>query len=158
MEDVAGFLRNHRAFFATGKTLDVGFRRESLRSLKNALLRYEDKIYEAFWEDLHKARLEVFGTEIGMVLKEINLHQRKVRKWAKPGKVLTDWINFYSTSRVLHQPYGVVLIMAPWNYPLLLALLPLVGAISGGQLRGFETGPLLETHVSGDLGPDFRDV
>jgi len=133
METITKAVKAHRVFFGTGKTHDVGFRRDSLRKLKNALFKYEDRIYEAFWEDLHKPRFEAFGTEIGMVSKEIGLHMKKIGKWAKPTRILTDMLNFYSTSRVYHEPYGVVLIMSPWNYPLQLALLPLVGAISSGN-------------------------
>jgi aldehyde dehydrogenase (NAD+) len=133
MEYIARAVEAHRAFFNTGRSRDVGFRRDSLQKLKSALFRYEDRIYDAFWEDLHKSRFEVFGTEIGMVSKEIGLHMKNIGKWAKPTKVLTDMLNFYSTSRIHHQPYGVALIMSPWNYPLQLALLPLVGAISAGN-------------------------
>ena len=133
MKDIADVVEAHRAFFRTGRTLDVGFRRESLKRLKSALFKYEDRIYDAFWEDLHKSKFEVFGTEIGMVSKEISLHMKKVGNWARPRKVVTDLLNFYSTSRILHEPYGVALIMSPWNYPLQLALLPLIGAISAGN-------------------------
>jgi aldehyde dehydrogenase (NAD+) len=133
MDAIAQVVKAHRAFFGTGKTQDVGFRRDSLKKLKCALFRYEDRIYDAFWEDLHKSRFEVFGTEIGMVSKEISLHARNLTKWAKPKRILTDILNFYATSRVYHEPYGVVLIMSPWNYPVQLALLPLVGAISAGN-------------------------
>jgi len=123
----------HRAFFDAGKTRNIDFRRDSLRRLKRALFRYENRLYDAFWDDLHKSRFEAFGTEIGMVCKEIDLHRARVRKWAKPRKVVTDMLNFYSTSRIYPQPYGVALIMSPWNYPLQLALLPLVGAVSAGN-------------------------
>lgn len=133
MELITKTVEAHRVFFDSGKTRDLDFRRSSLKGLKDALFRYEDRICHAFWEDLHKSRFEVFGTEIGMVSKEIDLHIKKIGKWAKPRKVLTDAFNFYSTSRVYHEPYGVVLIMSPWNYPLQLALLPLVGAVSAGN-------------------------
>jgi len=133
MERISHAMKAHRVFFASGRTRDLDFRRDHLKRLKQALFSYEERIFDAFWEDLHKARFEVFGTEIGMVSKEIALHIQKIRKWAKPRKILTDAFNFYSTSRVYHEPYGVVLIMSPWNYPLQLALLPLVGAISAGN-------------------------
>jgi len=147
MEYIAGAVKAHRAFFKTGKTLDVGFRRDSLKRLRSALLRYEERIYDAFWQDLHKSKFEVFGTEIGMVLKEISLHTRKIRKWAKPTRVVTDIFNFYSTSRILHEPYGVAMIMSPWNYPLQLLLLPLVGAISAGNCAMLKPAHYSE-HVS----------
>ncbi|WP_218187992.1 aldehyde dehydrogenase family protein [Desulfosarcina cetonica] len=77
--------------------------------------------------------MEVFGTEIGLVLTEIRHHIKKLGKWARPTRVPTNLLNFGSRSRIYHQPFGVVLIMAPWNYPLQLALAPLVGAISAGN-------------------------
>ena len=133
MEYIAKAVKAHRVFFDSGKTRDPGFRRDSLKKLKGALFKYEERIYDAFWEDLRKSKFEVFGAEIGIVSKELGLHIKKIRKWAKPRKILTDMFNFYSTSRIYSEPYGVVLIMSPWNYPLQLALLPLVGAISAGN-------------------------
>jgi aldehyde dehydrogenase (NAD+) len=133
MEYIARAVEGHRTFFDTGKTRDLAFRRDSLKKLKGALFKFEERIYDAFWEDLHKSKFEVFGAEIGIVSKELGLHIKKIRKWAKPKKILTDMLNFYSTSRIYSEPYGVVLIMSPWNYPLQLALLPLVGAISAGN-------------------------
>lgn len=153
MDAITGAVNAHREYFRTGRTLNVGFRRHSLRQLARALGRYEDRMYEAFWEDLHKAPFEVFGTEIGMVLREIRLHRKKVRKWARPRKVLTDLINFYSTSRIYPEPYGVVMIMAPWNYPLQLALLPLVGAISAGNCV-----MLKPAHYSEHVSEVIRDL
>lgn len=140
-------MKQHRTFFNTGTTRDVGFRRESLRKLKGALFRHEERLYDAFWEDLHKSPFEAFGAEIGMVSKEIGLHMKHVGKWARPRKVLTDLLNFYSTSRIYPEPYGVVLIMSPWNYPLQLALLPLVGAISAGNCVMLKPAHY-STHVS----------
>jgi len=133
MEHIARAVKAHRAYFNSGQTLDVEFRKGSLRQLQNALFRYEEKIYDAFWKDLHKSRFEVFGTEIGMVSKEIRHHTKSITKWTRPKRILTDMFNFYSVSRLYPEPYGVVLIMSPWNYPLQLALLPLVGAISAGN-------------------------
>lgn len=133
MEAITSAVKRHRTFFNTGKTLDVAFRKNSLKKLKSALLRYEEKICDAFWKDLRKSKFEAFGTEIGIVLKEIGLHSKRLKKWAGPKSVLTDMVNFYSTSRIYPQPYGVVLIMSPWNYPLQLAMSPLVGAISAGN-------------------------
>jgi len=133
MEAIKKAMEAHRAYFRSGRTLDLDFRREALVKLRDALVRSEERIYKAFWEDLHKPEFEVFGTEIGMILREIKHHLAKLKKWSKPTRVSTDLLNFYSASRIRPEPYGVVLIMSPWNYPLQLALLPLVGAISAGN-------------------------
>ncbi len=133
MDSIAKAVEAHRAFFRTGKTKEIEFRLENLKKLMNALSKYEDRIYEAFWMDLRKSKMEVYGTEIGMVIKEIKLNLKKAKKWARPTRVMTDMLNFYSTSRIVHEPFGVVLIMSPWNYPLQLALSPLVGAIAAGN-------------------------
>ena len=157
MDAISQSVQGHRDFFRTGQTLNVGFRQESLKKLIDALSRYESKIYDAFREDLRKPKLEVFGTEIGMILKEAKLHRKKVRKWAKPTRVTTDMFNFYSRSRILHEPYGVVLIMSPWNYPLQLALLPLVGALSAGNCVLMKPANY-STHVSDIIKEIITDI
>ncbi len=133
MDKIISAVKAHREFFKTGRTRDIGFRRENLKKLMAALYKNEEKIYDVFQKDLHKPRFEVFATEIGMVLKEIKGHLKNLKKWTSPTKVRTDMLNFGSTSRIYHEPYGTVLIMSPWNYPLQLALQPLVGAISAGN-------------------------
>jgi aldehyde dehydrogenase (NAD+) len=133
MDSISKIVQAHHEFFKTGRTINIDFRRDNLKKLQEALLKYENKIHEAFWADLRKSKFEVFGTEIGMILKEAKHHYKKLATWAKPTKVGTDILNFGGSSRILHEPFGVVLIMSPWNYPLQLALLPLVGAISAGN-------------------------
>ncbi len=133
MQSVSDTVKAHRAFYNSGKTRDLGFRIKSLKNFQNTFLRYEAKIIDALHEDLNKSEFEAFGTEIGMVSKEIKMHLKNIRKWARPARVTTDMLNFYSKSSILHEPYGVVLVMSPWNYPLQLALTPLVGAISAGN-------------------------
>lgn len=133
MQSIAKAIAAHRAFFKTGKTREIDFRVNSLRKLSNTLKKYEKRFCEAIYEDLHKAEFEAYATEIGMVSKEIKMHMKNVKKWAKPTRVITDMLNLGSKSMVLHEPYGVVLVMSPWNYPLQLALTPLAGAISAGN-------------------------
>jgi aldehyde dehydrogenase (NAD+) len=165
MESIAKAAQAHRDFFRTGTTRSIAFRIEQLQKLHNALRQHEDDIYDAFWQDLRKPRMEVFGTEIGFVLKELKLHMRKLHRWAKPTPVRTDILNFYSTSRILHEPFGVVLIMSPWNYPLQLALAPLVGAISAGNCAMLKpahysthVSELLQKIITGIFPPEYVSV
>ena len=133
MQAIAETVRRQQAFFRTGNSRAVDFRRRRLKRLEAAILAYENRFYDAFREDLHKPPLEVFGAEIGIVLKEIRLQLKMLSRWAAPTRVPTDRLNFPGVSRIRHEPFGVVLIMAPWNYPFQLALMPLVGAIAAGN-------------------------
>lgn len=131
--DLDSTIKLQRKFFLDQKTKDVGFRIESLKKLKNAIIKYEDAIYDALKKDLNKPKFEAYTTEIGFVLEEISYHLKHLKKWAKPTKVRTDLVNFYSRSYIVHEPFGVVLIIAPWNYPFQLLIDPLIGAISAGN-------------------------
>lgn len=122
-----------RAYFAKGHTLDVEFRKRQLIKLRQSVKKYEEEILEALKRDLNKPRFEAYGTEIGLVLDEAKFALRHLKSWAKPKRVPTSVINFPSISRIYPEPYGVTLIMSPWNYPVLLTLDPLVGAISAGN-------------------------
>ena len=101
--------------------------------LRESLLQHEQAIAEALHADLKKSREESYGTETGLVLAELNNSLRHLRKWMRPRRAGTNLVNLPSSSRVYRDPLGVVLIIAPWNYPLQLALVPLVGAIAGGN-------------------------
>lgn len=122
-----------RAFFATGKTRDINFRIEALEKLKMAIKLYEDKLYEAVWKDLHKNKAQFYMTELGQIYEELNLHIKKVRKWAKAEKVGSGLAQPFASSRIISEPMGNTLIMAPWNYPFFLTIDPLIGAISAGN-------------------------
>lgn len=126
-------VESQREFFLTQATKDVNFRLENLIKLQKAILKYEQKINESLKKDLNKSPFEAYVTEIGFVLEEISHHIHHLKKWVKPAKIRTDLVNFYSRSYVLHEPFGVVLIMSPWNYPFQLLIDPLVGAISAGN-------------------------
>lgn len=129
-----GVIGKQRAFFFTHQTKELDFRVEQLKRLRRAILAYEERFYEALWKDLHKSRFEAYATEIGLVLEEISLHIRKLKRWAKPVRVGTNQlVHLWSSSRIIREPYGLVLIMSPWNYPFQLLLNPLVGAISAGN-------------------------
>ena len=123
---------NQRAFFATNKTRDINFRLEQLRKLKKAILNSQKKIEDALWEDLHKSPEESYLTEISIVTGEINNHIKHLKRWAKPERVATPLHLWPSSSKVMYEPLGVSLIIAPWNYPFQLLINSLVGSISAG--------------------------
>ncbi|HCE57476.1 MAG TPA: aldehyde dehydrogenase [Prolixibacteraceae bacterium] len=129
---IESLIEKQRAFFASGKTRDIGFRLEMLKRLKNAILKHEKNIAEAFWTDLHKSYEEAYLTEIGIVLGEIDYHIQNITKWAKSKRIRTPLVLQPSSSRIFYEPLGVTLIMAPWNYPFMLLMDAVVGAISSG--------------------------
>lgn len=136
-----------KAFFATGATRDMDFRIGMLRRLADALHRWEKPLCEALREDLHKSREEAYMTEIGIVLTEIRQHLKHIRKWTRPRRAATPLTLFPSSSRMVSEPLGNVLIVAPWNYPVQLLLNPLVGAISAGCTAVLKPSPYVP-HVS----------
>lgn len=131
--DISQLVRTQRAYFAAGATKPVDARIRALESLRSALLRSEAALTDAMARDFRKAAPEVYMTEIGLVLDEIRFHLRHLRGWVRPRRVKTPLAQFPSRSFLSPEPYGVVLILAPWNYPIQLCLEPLVGAISAGN-------------------------
>jgi aldehyde dehydrogenase (NAD+) len=126
-------LQQMRAFFNSGTTKPYQFRRQQLLALKKALQQHEEAINHALYTDLKKSTEEAYVSETGLVHAEISLALKKLRKWMKPKRVGTDIANLPSSSKIYRDALGVVLIIAPWNYPLQLSLLPLAGAIAGGN-------------------------
>lgn len=122
-----------REFYRSGVTRDVDFRIAALKKLEAAIKAAESDITAALHVDLRKSPEEAYLTETGIVLSEIRMQVKNIRKWAKPVKVKSPMALFPSRSRILYEPKGVVLVMAPWNYPFQLALDPLVGAVAAGN-------------------------
>lgn len=142
--DLRDELKLMRDFFNSGATQSFQFRREQLLSLKNAIQKNESLIYEALYKDLKKSPEECWVTENGNVIAEINHALKNLQLWMKPEKVKTNLLNFPSSSFIMKEPLGVVLIVAPWNYPFQLLLKPLVGAIAAGNcvvLKSSEYAP-----------------
>ena len=121
-----------KVFFASGATLPIAFRMEQLRKLADALHEWEAPLCNALKKDLNKSYQEAMLTEISIVQAEIRNHLRHLQQWARPKRVATPLKLTPSRSRVITQPLGTALIIAPWNYPVQLLLNPLVGAISAG--------------------------
>jgi aldehyde dehydrogenase (NAD+) len=132
-EDIRLIIDAQRKFFATGKTLDTGYRLEILKKLRSLIILHEHDIVEALWRDFHKPEFEVIATESRFVLKELNFAIRNLKKWASPRKVRTPIVHFIAHSCIIPQPYGQVLVLSPWNFPFQLAFLPLLGALAAGN-------------------------
>ncbi len=131
--DIKDKLEEMRKFYQTGKTKDVTWRIKQLRRLGMVIKRNEKEIFEALKKDLNKSSFETYATEIGMVLEELHHVIRNLNRWSSPKRVPTSIVNFRSSSYIYPEPYGVVLIMSPWNYPFQLAMEPLIGAIAAGN-------------------------
>ena len=134
-------LQQQREFFASGQTLDIRFRKEMLRRLLNAMELWEEQLAGALWKDLHKSYEEAYLTELSIVKGEIKSHLKNLSNWAKPEKVPTPAKLAPSKSRIVKEPLGCALIIAPWNYPVQLLLAPLVGAISAGCTAVLKPSP-----------------
>ena len=124
---------SQRAFFRTGATRDVEFRKAQLARLRAAIVAREAAILEALKQDLGRPAEEAYTSEIGIVLAEIDAAGKGVAAWARPRRVRTPPVLFPAASRVQPEPYGSVLIIAPWNYPFQLAIAPLAAAIAAGN-------------------------
>jgi len=126
-------LHSMRQFHNTGKTKPYHFRKEQLKILKSAILKYEKELNDALYTDLKKSVEESWVAETGFLISEINAALKNLRQWMKADKVKTNLVNFPSSSYVIKEPLGVVLIIGPWNYPLQLLFTPLVGAMAAGN-------------------------
>lgn len=133
MIDFRHVIQKQREFFLSGQTRKVAFRLQQLKVLQAAVRANEDAILQVLAKDLNKAPFEGYATEVGILLDEIKFMQKHTARWAKPEKVKTPLAQFKATSYIYPEPYGVALIMAPWNYPFQLAMAPLVGAIAAGN-------------------------
>ena len=128
-----------KQYFYTGKTYDVGFRKLQLLALKDAIKNNMNLLNDALYKDLGKSNYESFMCEISLVLEEINYFLKNLSSLARPKRVSASLAQFPAKCRVYRDPYGVVLIMSPWNYPVQLTLCPLVGAIAGGNCAVIKT-------------------
>ena len=126
-------VKNQRSYYMTGATRSLEFRLAALSKLQKAVRDHEKAICDALLKDLNKQPFESYMAEIGMVLDEVRFHIRHLPRWMKDKRVPTPLVQFHAVSFISPEPYGVALIMAPWNYPILLCLDPLIGAISAGN-------------------------
>lgn len=132
-QEINEIVVRQRNFFQTGATLPVSFRIDALRRLYKEVSRYETEIHDALRKDLGKSGFESYMCETGLVLEEISYMLKHVRRFAREKTVLTPLAQFHSRSYKKPSPYGVTLVMSPWNYPFMLTLSPLVDALAAGN-------------------------
>ena len=140
-ERIIAISEAQKKYFRSGETLSIAFRKEMLKKLLSAMEKWEQKLADALWTDLHKSYEEAYLTEISIVKGEIRTHIRKVDKWARKKRVHTPIKLFPSNTHVVKEPLGCSLIISPWNYPVQLLLNPLVGAISAGCTAVLKPSP-----------------
>jgi acyl-CoA reductase-like NAD-dependent aldehyde dehydrogenase len=157
--DLAALVDAQRRAFAGGRTLTVAARRELLRRLLALVTEHEPRILEALRADLGKAPYEGYLSEVGLLRSEIRGALRRVAAWSRPRRVPTPLRLFPGVSRVIPEPRGVVLIIAPWNYPCLLSLAPLAAALAAGNcavVKPSELAPRTSAVLAEMLGGGFE--
>jgi len=130
--DSAALVQRQRAFFQSGATRPLAFRKAQLRRLEKAIADRELAILEALHADLRKSAREAYATEVGVVLAELRHARRHLPAWMARRRRPVPWLSWPAQGFIQPEPVGVVLILAPWNYPFQLALAPLVGALAAG--------------------------
>ena len=118
MKDINAIMEEQREFFNSGETKQLTFRKQQLGILRKAIQEKEADILEALKKDLNKSAFEAYETEVGIVLEELKGMLKNIDKLYKTKRVKTPMMHFLSTSKIYNEPYGIVLIMSPWNYPL----------------------------------------
>ena len=144
-ERIVSIAAAQKEYFNSGATLDIAFRKQMLKKLLAALEKWDDKLADALWTDLHKSYEEAYLTEISIVKAEIRGHLRKIGRWARKKSACTPLKLFPSRTYIVKEPLGCSLIISPWNYPVQLLLNPLVGAISSGCTAMLKPSPYVPT-------------
>ncbi|MEO5782702.1 MAG: aldehyde dehydrogenase [Ginsengibacter sp.] len=165
MTDLNSSLVALKNYYNSHAAKPYAFRKKQLQILMQLLLDNEKEIEQALYADLKKNAEETYATETGLVLAEINVALKHLRSWMQPKSAGTNLVNLPSTSKIYKDPLGVVLIISPWNYPLQLLLIPLVGAIAGGNcvvLKPSEFSPattaLMEKMIRENFSEEYIKV
>ena len=139
-ETVHAIVEKQQAFFRTGATLDVNWRIEQLKKLRQAVLDHRDMLEKALYDDLRKSPVEAYLCDLGPVIVEVNEILHGLRRWARPERHFSGLMCFPSTRTTVYKmPYGVSLIISPFNFPILLTLGVLAASISGGNTAVLKT-------------------
>jgi aldehyde dehydrogenase (NAD+) len=158
--DFAELVRRHRAFFQTGASRALAFRREQLQTLSGALARHESRLLAALHADLRKSPFQSYSSELGPLQTEIRHALKNLSRWTAPVHCRTPWLVAPARGWVEPEPFGVALILGPWNYPVQLLLTPLVSALAAGNcmvLKPSELAPRTAEAIAGLIGENFAE-
>jgi acyl-CoA reductase-like NAD-dependent aldehyde dehydrogenase len=158
-------LKNQKAYFQSGETKKIKFKQQMLDKLFDAIKKFEPQIKDALYKDLRKSEFESIASEISGALEEIAFIRKKVRKWSKARRVPVAMTNHPASGRIYPEPYGSVLIFSAWNYPFLLMITPLAGAIAAGNcavLKPAEQAPatakVITDIIETTFDPDYITI
>ncbi len=155
---MSSFHEQQRIYFDRGLTLSYSARMSVLRQFDHMLRAYEDRIVAALYQDFQKSEFESFTTEFSMLYEEIARAKKHLKKWMRPKRVRTNWINWPASSAIWREPLGVNLIIGAWNYPVLLLLQPAVSAIAAGNtavLKPSENAPAVAAIIEEMINSNF---
>lgn len=162
---IEAIVNSQKEFFKNGKTKNIDYRKQLLKQLQSELIKQENHITKALYDDFKKPEFESVISETAIVLQDLKRTIKHIDKWAKPKRVFPSLLNFPSSDYLYSEPYGTVLIIAPWNYPYQLALAPLIGAVAAGNtvvLKPSELTPntsaLLTKIIKHVFPPEFVTV
>lgn len=158
--DAKALIAQQRAFFRTKATLPYAFRLKQLKTLRQMIVDNEKQILEALHADLRKSDFEGYGTEVGFCISEIDHTIKHLKSWMKPKKVGTPLFHAIGSSHLYADPYGVTLIISPWNYPFQLLIAPLIGAICAGNtamLKPSELAPNTSNIINELISKNFEN-
>lgn len=165
MKEIELIFSEQKKFFESGKSKSIDCRINELKKLKKIIQKNEEEILQALKKDLGKSNFEAYATEVGIIYDEINLHIKNIRKWAKREKRSSPIVHYPSKSYVYKEPYGVTLIIGPFNYPFQLVIAPLIGAISAGNTaiikpseNTINTAKLLEDIINNNFDKGYIRV
>ncbi|WP_422859899.1 aldehyde dehydrogenase [Flagellimonas sp. S174] len=130
---IKNLVESQKRFFASQQTKEVGYRKKYLKKLYKALIANEDDICDAIYNDFKKPKFESLVSETQIVLAELKYIIHHLDEWTRPERVSGPLANIPSSNWLYHEPYGTVLIISPWNYPFMLAISPLIGALAAGN-------------------------
>lgn len=160
MEDIEGLVEAQKSYFLSGATKKLETRMDALKKLYSMVADNEEALTASLKADLNKSAFDAYSTEIGIVLKEIGFMRKHLSSWASPQKVKTPITHFGTRGYIYNEPYGVALVISPWNYPVQLSLMPLIGAIAAGNtviLKPSELTPHTSETLAGIISETFSE-